>query len=897
MNNDGSITKFDSDGNSLPSDDPKDAIFAEIEQKLVKSSYGNQFKQMRNSSPALFRQSALSGKFDDYLNGYKKGGVVGLGPIKGKGTGTSDSIATDLPIGNAIIPADVVKQYGVDFFNKLRELCPDNEQNEDEGEVIPAKVSNGEFHFSADEVKFLGKDFIYKLINGGENSKEERGEYGKGEMDDEDSEGEYADGGIADDRKPLFTANPKPQAIGMQNGMPNYGSGDRYQEPPNKVSDIGGDLEPIPGYVKGGIPEDDLLARLANPRPIAPELRATIDANNYTPPTQLQQKLNNPSVSANAAEKAAAMRQGLGNKVNLPPQPTEPLSQKIINPTINSNAAEQAANMRQELASKPSLSPRQVEPLNQRIIDPAINANASEQAATVRQKIGSNAVANNISQQNVNNPSQNPLGVKARIEEVTGISGNRQASMPLSAEGAKTQSFIKGLNLSPNVVDVNTVRNAANQFVNQENPRHPEYTDKLNNMFPKPEEPALSKYINEYKGLGFAPSIEKAFTDVSNVIGGTKGVAAKSLGSNGNTVGFQSSKGLTEEDKKKLTPEQLAGAKNYAPGAYELSGDVVAKGFDEKGQMINVDKNGKTWVNNGSYINGKHYKPDGTIEEYNPKAEQDKSPAKQAEPYINFNGKDYASRNDFLASQAAAKLSDTDLSTLLTDRGGAGGKLGQQPQQPARQSLAPSNQSDASGYTKEWDAFEKARQKIEPYYSLGQAYPMGIQPGARPPDARLPRVMGFHGESRDGKGIHELTVDGMTALASLNRATNDSRKDVADLDLRRDALSENKRQYDTVSASDKEKNSIDSQKRDAEILAKTLNEQKKEDRYYAPQVEIDGDGNRKVKQRQRTGQKGNSFDTDVELNSALNDLNPKDPLYERKYTAIVSAWRSQNQGN
>ena len=94
--------------------------------------------------------------------GYRLGGL-----IKGKGTGTSDSINANLQAQGFIIPADVVKQYGVEFFNRLREKADPESQAENKAEgaeEVPAKVSNGEVYFTPEETKSIGMDFLNKLV-------------------------------------------------------------------------------------------------------------------------------------------------------------------------------------------------------------------------------------------------------------------------------------------------------------------------------------------------------------------------------------------------------------------------------------------------------------------------------------------------------------------------------------------------------------------------------------------------------------------------------------------------------------------------------------------------------------------------------------------------------------
>lgn len=59
------------------------------------------------------------------------GGVADGGHIKGKGTGTSDSISAKLSTGEYVIPADVVQSLGVRFFDELKNNfhTPAAEQN------------------------------------------------------------------------------------------------------------------------------------------------------------------------------------------------------------------------------------------------------------------------------------------------------------------------------------------------------------------------------------------------------------------------------------------------------------------------------------------------------------------------------------------------------------------------------------------------------------------------------------------------------------------------------------------------------------------------------------------------------------------------------------------------
>ena len=147
--------------------------------------------QLSRNNPVAYNaaiNSVTADKAKDVLE-FKKGGVVPpqlgrgktqlsvvpkLGRIKGEGNGTSDSIKARLPVGDAIIPANVVNELGEDFFKKLMMVVPDNEQSEQPS--IAAKVSNGEFRLPASVVQFFGETFINKLIGSAGNVQEESAE-------------------------------------------------------------------------------------------------------------------------------------------------------------------------------------------------------------------------------------------------------------------------------------------------------------------------------------------------------------------------------------------------------------------------------------------------------------------------------------------------------------------------------------------------------------------------------------------------------------------------------------------------------------------------------------------------------------------------------------------------
>lgn len=86
------------------------------------------------------------------------------GPIRGAGTGTSDSIKTMSNAGDYIIPADVVRAKGIKFFNKLLEDCgiqPGNGAKP--GGDQRTNLSNGEYRIPEQVVNHYGTEFFDKL--------------------------------------------------------------------------------------------------------------------------------------------------------------------------------------------------------------------------------------------------------------------------------------------------------------------------------------------------------------------------------------------------------------------------------------------------------------------------------------------------------------------------------------------------------------------------------------------------------------------------------------------------------------------------------------------------------------------------------------------------------------
>lgn len=71
------------------------------------------------------------------------------GMIRGPGTGTSDSIATEMDAGTFIMPADSTRTIGEDALEKVGK--------------VPVRVSNGEFEFTPEQVQAIGAAVLAAL--------------------------------------------------------------------------------------------------------------------------------------------------------------------------------------------------------------------------------------------------------------------------------------------------------------------------------------------------------------------------------------------------------------------------------------------------------------------------------------------------------------------------------------------------------------------------------------------------------------------------------------------------------------------------------------------------------------------------------------------------------------
>ena len=115
----------------------------EPEKEDIRAKFARQDAELKSKHPELFQPKqepvkprpnaaeALAGRaaqIEKAVNGYKDGGEIKAGIIRGKGTGTSDSIKGKMPVGSFVMPAD----------------------------STDVMVSNGETHFTPEMVQNIG---------------------------------------------------------------------------------------------------------------------------------------------------------------------------------------------------------------------------------------------------------------------------------------------------------------------------------------------------------------------------------------------------------------------------------------------------------------------------------------------------------------------------------------------------------------------------------------------------------------------------------------------------------------------------------------------------------------------------------------------------------------------
>jgi len=146
----------------------------------------------------------------DEASGYANGGV-----IRGKGTGTSDDIQRNMPVGTYIMPADSTQAIGASVLQNL-------------GKNAPVNVSNGEYEMPPEQVHAVG----VQALNNLKQSTHTPVRNAKGFAP---STAFFANGGVVDDEKP----------------KPNFS--------------VGGGLDPFAKIDNSQVPKG-----MAAPEPVAP---------------------------------------------------------------------------------------------------------------------------------------------------------------------------------------------------------------------------------------------------------------------------------------------------------------------------------------------------------------------------------------------------------------------------------------------------------------------------------------------------------------------------------------------------------------------------------------------------------------------------------------------------
>ncbi|MBP7454946.1 MAG: hypothetical protein KA804_01670 [Ottowia sp.] len=78
-------------------------------------------------------------------NNYANGGMV-----RGPGTGTSDDIETEIPVGSYIMPADTTRKVGAEALGEL-------------GKPVPVALSNGEYQMPPEQVHAVGVETLNQI--------------------------------------------------------------------------------------------------------------------------------------------------------------------------------------------------------------------------------------------------------------------------------------------------------------------------------------------------------------------------------------------------------------------------------------------------------------------------------------------------------------------------------------------------------------------------------------------------------------------------------------------------------------------------------------------------------------------------------------------------------------
>ena len=176
--------------------------------KYMEHTFGKDYKTKRPN-----RISQMAQEDPDFV--YREGMAEG-GDVKGKGTGKSDSINTELPEGSFVVPVEnaMVAQAIRDTY------LPKQEGNMKKGGGVPVRLSNGEHVFTPEERAILEKRGI-DLTLLAPNADEQKGNgYAPG-TDDEGVQPPY--------KKPSMLEDTAPEDLGI---LTPY----EYQKTPEEIA-------------------------------------------------------------------------------------------------------------------------------------------------------------------------------------------------------------------------------------------------------------------------------------------------------------------------------------------------------------------------------------------------------------------------------------------------------------------------------------------------------------------------------------------------------------------------------------------------------------------------------------------------------------------------------------
>lgn len=233
-----------------------------------------------------------------------------LGLIKGKGTGTSDSIKTDVPVGSYIMPADSTEQLGAENLQGLGFKL----------NSVPINVSNGEYGLPPEQVHAVGVQALDQMKDATHQPVPEQARGFKPEMF-------FANGGEVE-----WDATDKAKAAALGTGAIAYGAGKAIAPAAQALGTTSGGLgreiargawEGAKGVKAANIPGiSGNVAKSGLGRLGAVGALATTAIDTATTPTEQYRErfsleTDNPSFAGDLAVRTLGAASDLGNNLTL----------------------------------------------------------------------------------------------------------------------------------------------------------------------------------------------------------------------------------------------------------------------------------------------------------------------------------------------------------------------------------------------------------------------------------------------------------------------------------------------------------------------------------------------------------------------------------------------------